>query len=290
MKRPLAGLFAATCTAALALAGLTAAPASAADTSGKAGAAGKRPAAVPSFAGTVALSNCSGSLVRMPESEPGDPGLVLSNGHCLEEGMPGPGEVVTDRPSDRTFTLLEADGSDAGQVSASKISYATMTDTDVSLYELDATYEQIEDKFGIEPLEVQSKHPVARKDITVVSGYWREKFQCGLDGFVPELHEYHWIWKDSLRYTPECRTKGGTSGSPVIDNRTGKVIGVNNTRNENGERCTLDNPCEVDRKGRVTVRPDIAYGQQTYTLARCVGDGNKLDLDRRGCVLPEPQP
>lgn len=40
------------------------------------------------FAGTVALSNCSGSVVRAPSSLPGDPALVLSNGHCLETGFP----------------------------------------------------------------------------------------------------------------------------------------------------------------------------------------------------------
>ncbi|NEE57434.1 serine protease, partial [Streptomyces sp. SID8455] len=43
------------------------------------------------FAGTVALSNCSGSVVRSPDSAPTDPALVLSNGHCLETGFPGPG-------------------------------------------------------------------------------------------------------------------------------------------------------------------------------------------------------
>lgn len=280
MKRPLAGSAAALCAAAIAFAGLTASPAAALE---------KKPAATPGFEGTVALSNCSGSLVKMPDSAPDDPGLVLSNGHCLQEGMPGPGEVVVDKPSARSFTLRNDDGSDAGKVSATKISYATMTDTDVSLYELGSTYEQIKDKFGIDPLTVQAKHPVKRKAITVVSGYWKETFSCGLDDFVYKMREHHWTWKDSLRYTSACKTKGGTSGSPVIDDATGKILGVNNTRNESGERCTLDNPCEVDKQGRVTVRHGIAYGQQTYTLTKCVGTGNKVDLNRPGCVLPKPK-
>ncbi|MGW7518388.1 S1 family peptidase [Streptomyces sp. NPDC054796] len=283
MKRSLVGtLSAAFCTAA-ALTGLATAPA-AADTASTTPA----PRVAPDFAGTVALSNCSGSLVRMPDSKPGDPGLVLSNGHCLQEGMPEPGEVVTDQPSSRSFTLLKADGSSAGQVSATKISYATMTDTDVSLYELGSTYEQIESRYGIAPLDVEAARPTQGNAITVVSGYWKETFACSIDGFVPELREDGWTMKDSLRYTPECRTKGGTSGSPVIDNASGKVVGVNNTRNENGEECTLNNPCEVDENGEVTVREGIAYGQQTHTLVPCVGEGNKIDLGLPGCALPKP--
>ncbi len=42
------------------------------------------------FAGTVSLSNCSGSVVRMPNSAASDPALVLTNGHCLESGFPRP--------------------------------------------------------------------------------------------------------------------------------------------------------------------------------------------------------
>ncbi|MGW8378798.1 serine protease [Streptomyces sp. ODS28] len=287
MKRPLAGAAAAMFAAAVAFAGLAVSPASAAPASAQQKAPHKQ--ATPGFAGTVALSNCSGSLVKMPESEPGDPALILSNGHCLLEGMPGPGEVVQDKPSNRSFTLLKNDGSNAGKVTATKISYATMTDTDVSLYQLDSTYQQIEKKFGIRALSVPDTHPVKKKAITVVSGYWKEKYSCGLDDFVYRLKEDHWTWKDSLRYTSACKTKGGTSGSPVIDDATGTVVGVNNTRNESGERCTLDNPCEVDKQGRVTVRNGIGYGQETYILARCVGDGNKVDLKRPGCVLPRPK-
>lgn len=60
-----------------------------------------RPKAV-TFEGTVALSNCSGAVVRLPNSTDRDPALVMSNGHCLEGGFPASGEVVVDRPSSRT--------------------------------------------------------------------------------------------------------------------------------------------------------------------------------------------
>ncbi|GAA2628322.1 hypothetical protein GCM10009863_49290 [Streptomyces axinellae] len=75
----------------------------------------------------------------------------------------------------------------------------------------------------------------------------------------------------------------------MIDNRTNKVVGINNTHNEDGEMCTLNNPCEVNEKGHVVVRYLNAYGQQTYLVNSCFGRGNQLDLDARRCVLPQPQ-
>ncbi|MFG3407291.1 serine protease [Streptomyces sp. NPDC048142] len=240
------------------------------------------------FAGTVALSNCSGSVVRSPDSAPTDPALVLSNGHCMESGFPGPGEVVVDQPSSRTFTLLNASGRGVGTLRASRIAYGTMTDTDLSLYELTSTYRQIADRYGIRALELETAHPVAGTAITVASGYWKRTYRCDIDGFVHRLKEGRWTWKDSVRYTPECRTIGGTSGSPVIDDATGKVVAVNNTGNESGQACTVNNPCEVDENGRVTVREGINYAQQTYNMVPCIGIGNKIDLDREGCGLPKP--
>ncbi|MCX4795286.1 serine protease [Streptomyces sp. NBC_01242] len=240
------------------------------------------------FAGTVALSNCSGSVVRTPDSQPNDPALVLSNGHCMESGFPGPGKVVFDQPSTRSFTLLNAAGGGVGTLRASKIAYGTMTDTDISVYQLTSTYAQIESSYGIKALELNTAHPVQGTAITVVSGYWKRTYACNVDGFVYRLKEGAWTWKDSVRYTSACQTIGGTSGSPVIDNATGKVVAVNNTGNENGQRCTDNNPCEVDESGNVTVRQGINYAQETYGIVPCIGTGNKFDLSRPGCVLPRP--
>jgi hypothetical protein len=250
---------------------------------------GKAPAPqAVDFAGTVALSNCSGSVVRMPDSEADDPALVLSNGHCLESGFPGPGEVIVDQPSTRTFGLLNSAGTRVATLRASKIAYATMTDTDVSLYQLTSTYQQIQNSYGISALELNAAHPTAGTAIKVVSGYWKRIYSCSIDGFAYRLKEGSWTWKDSIRYTSACNTIGGTSGSPVIDDATGKVVAVNNTGNEDGGRCTDNNPCEVDESGNVTVRQGINYGQETYQIVPCVGLDNKIDLSRSGCTLPKP--
>ncbi|WP_433228447.1 S1 family peptidase [Actinomadura formosensis] len=239
------------------------------------------------FTGIVALSNCSGSLVRTPTAADSDPTLVLTNGHCYEGGEPAPGQVITDQPSRRSFSLLDPSGQRSlGTLRASAMLYATMTDTDVALYRLNRSYASIRRTYNTPALELSLQHPTAGTDLRVVSGYWRRIYSCGLDGFAHRLREDQWTWNDSLRYTPECDVIGGTSGSPVIDAASGKVIGANNTINENGGQCTLNNPCEVDEAGNVTVHPHIGYAQETYTLAACIAAGSVIDFSRPGCLVP----
>ncbi|GAP45600.1 S1 family peptidase [Streptomyces azureus] len=307
MRKPLAAAF-----CALAIAGAGAAPATAAEAAptgvGKVADTGSATSAVsdvvtsvdqtlsglnPSakavnLAGTVALSNCSGSVVRMPDSEANDPALVMTNGHCLDSGFPAPGEVLVDKASSRTFSLLNASGSRVATLRAAKLAYGTMTDTDVAFYQLTTTYGQIKSSYGINPLTLNDKHPVAGTAISIPSGYWKRVYSCDIDGFAHRLKEGDWTWKDSVRYTSACNTIGGTSGSPVVDEATGKVVAVNNTGNEDGERCTVNNPCEVDASGNVTVRKGINYGQETYQIPACFGIDNKLDLSASGCTLPKP--
>jgi hypothetical protein len=240
------------------------------------------------FAGTVALNNCSGALVRGPRSRDGDRALVLTNGHCLETGMPSAGEVLVDRPSKRTFTVLDAAGRRLpGSLTATRVEYATMTDTDVAVYRVRSTYAQIRARYGVSALPLSLARPRAGTPIRVVSGFWKKIYSCKIDGMVHRLREAEWTWKDSLRYTRQCDTTGGSSGSPILDPRTRRVVGVHNTANENGERCTLNNPCEVAADGSVTVREGVDYGQQTYLLARCLDPGGGVVLGGR-CALPRP--
>ncbi|MCC5480653.1 trypsin-like serine peptidase [Streptomyces barringtoniae] len=266
----------------LALAGLGATPAVAAPHTTE------KPAVTVNFAGTVALSNCSGSVIRFPNSADSDPALVLTNGHCLETGFPDPGQVITGQSSSRSFGLLNASGSRVATLRANQVVYSTMTDTDVTIYRLTTTYAQIKSAYGISPLTVHDTHPTAGTAIKVVSGYWKRTYSCNVDGFVYRLKEGDWTWKDSLRYTSACNTIGGTSGSPVIDTTTGKVVAVNNTGNEDGETCTVNNPCEVDENGNVTIHQGINYAEETYQIPACFTTGNKLNLGAAGCTLPKP--
>jgi len=242
--------------------------------------------AAPNFSGTVALDNCSGSIVRWKSSKDTDKAMVLSNGHCYN--FMGAREAVVNKPYTRGVDLLNSDGTVAGSVQTVTLLYATMWKTDVSLYQLGQTYQGLQDTYGVPAFTLADTKPSPKdQPIEVLSGYWREAYDCNLNGFAYRLHEDVWDWNMSLRYSDGgCQVIGGTSGSPVLDaNRV--QIGINNTINESGERCTFDNPCEENRKGKISVHIHRGYGQQTYIFYSCL-NGITLNLDKAGCKLPKP--
>ena len=242
------------------------------------------------FTGIVALNDCSGALVRFVNSAPTDKAMVITNGHCIETGFLNPGEVRVDRASTRAFRLLNAAAtSTLATLHADRVLYATMTDTDMTLYRLTQTFADIEGATGTHALTISDQHPAPGAPIRVVSGYWKKIYSCTIDRFVYRLKEGNWTFKDSVRYTqPGCETIGGTSGSPIVHADSHEVIGINNTGNDNGERCTEDNPCEVDEAGNVVVEKGASYGQELYLIYTCLSPTNTLDLTVAGCELPKP--
>jgi V8-like Glu-specific endopeptidase len=249
--------------------------------------AARAPHATVNFTGIVALDDCSGSLVRTPNSAATDPALVLTNGHCIETGFLQPGQVIVDQASTRQFDLLDPSGNDLATLQANDVLYSTMTDTDITLYRLNTTYQQIQQDYGATPLTLATQPDAVNSAINVVSGYWQKIYSCNIDGYAYEVQENGWTWQNSIRYTSGCNVIGGTSGSPVIDPTTDQIVGINNTTNESGQRCTLDNPCEVDKNGNVTIHKGIGYAEETYLLDTCIDSGNVLDLNRSDCTLPK---
>ena len=243
------------------------------------------------YDGIVKLSNCSGAVVRFENSKDEDRAIVMSNGHCVEvdsgDGMIKPGEFLYKTPMKRGFEFLNADGSLSGNVVQSEqLLYATMTGTDVSLYTLKNTYGEIKSKFKVNALILDSHHPVASEAIEILSGYWRKGYSCTIDTFVYQLKEGGYVWDDSMRYSKGgCQTIHGTSGSPILSANTHKIIGINNTGNDDGEKCTLDNPCEVSQDGKVYVEKGRSYGEETYLFYTCLNQKGELDVSVNGCKL-----
>lgn len=245
-------------------------------------------AATVDFAGSLNVNGCSGSLVRIPSSTEDDRAFLLTNGHCYEAAWPVPDEVLVDRPSHRVVNLLDAAGQPVAMLQASKAVYVTMTGTDISLYQLDQSYWDIDRAYHVRPLTISASRPTPGTAVKVVSGGLGKIFSCRLDQLVYRVLESGYMTKDVLRYTSDCQTGPGSSGSPVVDAATGEVIGINNTSNRDGGQCTMNNPCEMDRDGVISVHKGIAYGTETYWLTTCVGRGNRLDLAKPGCLLPRP--
>ncbi|MCB0421467.1 MAG: trypsin-like peptidase domain-containing protein [Bdellovibrionales bacterium] len=239
------------------------------------------------FEGIVKLSNCSGALVRYAGQPDSAKALVLTNGHCVKSyGFLQPGEVWVNRPSQRRMKVANSERNFIS-IQATKVLFATMTTTDAALYELKESFQELESK-GIRALYIDSNRPQLGQEIEIISGYWERGYACHIDGFVFELRESSWSFFDSIRYSPQgCEVIGGTSGSPILEKHSRSIIGVNNTGNQDGSRCQMNNPCEVDREGRVTVQKGINYGQQTYLFYECLTVDFKLDLNIPGCQLPQ---
>jgi hypothetical protein len=253
--------------------------------------AGPAPAQALSVTGlgsTIALNNCSGSLVRWPQSVDSDRAMLLTNGHCYENGFIPAGQVLQNRASSRSGTLLSDTGTALGTVRADRLIYATMTNTDVALYQLTDTFAAIRTRWNTTALTVAATHPADGTAMTIPSSYWKQVWTCSVNGFVPTLREDQWTWRDSIRYNTGCQTTHGTSGSPIVRSSDRQVIGINNTGNDDGARCTLNNPCEVDANGNVTVHQGQSYGQQTYWFTTCLNSARAIDLSISGCLLTKP--
>ncbi len=236
------------------------------------------------FNGIVKLSNCSGSIVQFSGMPDSAKAIVMTNGHCIGGSMVQPNEFFYDKPVNRAMRVYTKNGS-LISVTATKILYATMTGTDVAFYELTDTYSSLASK-GIESFDFEGQRPGVGTAIDIVSGYWDRGYRCNIDGFVFTLKEAGWTFKDSIRYSsPGCEIIGGTSGSPIIQTGTRSVIGINNTTNESGRRCTMNNPCEVSEMGDIEVRKSTGYGQQTYNVYSCLTPAFKIDLKKPGCEL-----
>lgn len=238
------------------------------------------------FEGIVGLSNCSGSIVKFEGMSDDDPAYVLTNGHCVQPSFIPANKIVYKQPTRRNFTVLAPDAKSIGSIASTELVYGTMTGTDMALYRVKETYGQIFAKYNTRPLMMDNQKPRVNEDIEILSGYWRKGYSCSISAFIPKLREDRWMFTDSIRYSPQgCKVIGGTSGSPITRAGTKTVVGVNNTVNDGGRTCSMNNPCEIDENGNASATPGAGYGQQTYNIYTCLTETFDIDLNKSGCSL-----
>ena len=241
------------------------------------------------FTGTARLPGCSGAVVRWPAALDTDRAVVLTNGHCVRHPFLGAREVLVDKERWTRVDLLDGRGDVARTVRGVRLQYASMYRTDVAILSLRETYADLAED-GVTPFGLATEGPSRGERIRIPSGYWTEQRACATRGTAHRLHERAWDWWDSIRLPARdgCAIRGGYSGSPLVSRETGLVVGVANTGYVGGRRC-IDSACEEDREGRVVMRKDMNYGQQTAWLLGCLDGGRVLDLDVPGCRLAKPR-
>lgn len=240
------------------------------------------------LASTVKFSNCSGFVFTMEGRSQSQNALVMTNGHCLDPlglSMLKPDEVRINRSANRNIKLIGPKKS--VKVTTKRLIYATMTLTDMAIYELSQSYEYLESKYQITPFMLSKTGPVASTVINIPSAYRKRVYNCSVEEVLFGLREGGRSFEGSLRYDRGCRTINGTSGSPLVLGDGVTVVGINNTVNNSGKMCGNNNPCEVDEAGNTTVIKKRGYGQQTALLYQCLNKDMNIDLNVEGCALPK---
>ncbi|MBY0517239.1 MAG: serine protease [Bacteriovoracaceae bacterium] len=222
------------------------------------------------FEGTVDLSNCSGFVFATADSKPSDAALIMTNGHCLSTlwGIVlSPGEERMDQKGSRKVGLVTARGTKL-MVKTQRLVFATMAGTDMAIYSLGLSYDQLSLK-GIRAFNLVGS-PVKGDAVDVISGHKNIEANCIVEQII-NTEEGGFSFKNSLRLSIECQQGNGTSGSPVIRAGTRDVIAIANSFNANGKSCTDNNPCEKTESG-VEVHHNSRYAQQVERAIECLKD------------------
>ena len=217
---------------------------------------------------------------------------VATNAHCVD--FPGTNEVLHELPGRGTVTFDYFIDTQARQlrVPIRRIAYATMKGHDVAFVELSARVGELRDA-GFEPWRPVLTLPDADEPVVVVGAPLQSDARlaflrlaaCRLEGRAPLVLEYIWHWWDFER-TRCGDIQPGSSGSPVISRRTGRIVGLLNTTNAQVAwytACQIDSPCEPT--GVNAEQPeDTSYVTPLIGVDRCFVGGD-FDMDAPGCPI-----
>ena len=237
------------------------------------------------FNGVAKLSNCSGALFRFKSSVGEDKALVLTNGHCvkLNSKLIAPGFYVSNIITQRKISLFDSNY-ETRSFQASRLVFATLSISDLAIYELNKTYTELEN-LGIDSFLLNDTATLMGIAIDIPSGKWKKGFRCSTEAEVKVLKEGKWLFQSSIRYSDSgCNIFGGTSGAPVIASGTREIVAINNTYNSGQNNCSINNPCELKGEEFVSF-PKRGYAQQTYLLYGCFDLNNKFNIDNKDCIF-----
>ena len=235
---------------------------------------------------------CSGALLRARAADA--PAYVLSNGHCARAF--GTDEVFIDEAAVGSITFdYFHDAPERPIFPVRRLPFSTMKGTDLAILELGVPYGDLARR-GIAGFAIERERPDIDEPVVVVGAPLQstpaESFMrlaaCRLGGEVPLLLERHWHWFDFVRN--RCRDlQPGSSGSPVISRRDGRLLGLINTTTVGSEGttdCWLGRPCEVDgTRGRSM--EGTSYAVPLWELPRCFDGEGLFRLDLPGCPLDD---
>lgn len=250
------------------------------------------------FSGSAIVNGCSGALFTLRGISATHPALVLTNGHCVRlkslrgggSDYPAPGETIIDLTgeavSKNAYVILNSP-STSHQSPARALLFASMTGTDLAVYELRETFEDLEKLYGIRPFLLDNKAPEKGERLFIHSGYFSKTQSCLADG-TTLLIEGSYSTHSALRLSSECEIYNGFSGSPMLRSDKRTFAALANTHNEaDGAPCSMSNPCEYDKAtGRKTTpAKGQSYGVPAHWLYQCLDLARgEFDFQSSSCI------
>lgn len=233
---------------------------------------------------------CTGVFLQPSEAEPpaDAPAYLLTAGHCVK--LFEPDEVWTDAPARGSRATFEFFAGVSGRphYRARRIAWASMTGRDLAVVELDATYGELKAK-GLTPWRIAPRRATPGETIVIVGAPMDDLLRatvCSVGAPARAVREHHWRWFEMD--TNECAgIRDGFSGGPVLELRSGTVLGLvtTSTRESRGlTDCAFDRPCEVRGRRRI-VRENTNYVVPLTGLGACFDERGRFDRIRRGCPL-----
>ncbi len=255
----------------------------------------------PAYSGIGQLplsSTCTAFFIQTPGN---GPAYALTAGHCYSLNAQ---EVFLDIALSSirsvTFNYFADSRTERIPVPIRRIAYSTMKGWDIMLLELNTTRAELASR--IAPLALEPADPPAGEPISVYgipasffdpNGRYLRRSRCSLGGRA-DLLEFTWHFYNVRRNDCEDIV-GGISGSPVLSERTGRVIGIVNTTthlawNSGGDfDCYAGRPCEIANRAQ-RVEEETSYSVPVAGLLQCFTPSGQFSVAGEGCPLDPGRP
>ncbi|MGJ7514648.1 trypsin-like serine peptidase [Pseudomonas baetica] len=227
---------------------------------------------------------CTASLLdtRDKNNKATGPAYLLTAAHCIR-GTAGP---LSETPVKETikFNYYNDTSDTYKSYTIKKIAWKDYNHTDLAIMELDVALSTLLEE-GITPLRLASEWAENATDVLVIGAPERlpesglRMAACTQEPTAATLVEGFNVFHGTLKN--RCKEiRPGSSGSPVIDRKSGHILGILTTSTYGAtieEKCFLNAPCEV-RNGQAAWSVDTHYSHPIDKLSNCFSEGLFSDI------------
>ncbi|MCU1761880.1 serine protease [Pseudomonas sp. 14P_8.1_Bac3] len=205
------------------------------------------------------------------------PAYLLTAAHCVPGVIRRP--LAPDEKATVKFNYFTDTSASYRSYGIKDTLWKDFQHTDLAIMELDATLATLL-KDGISPLRLASDWAQDATDVLIVGAPGRlaqaglRLAACTQEATAAALVEGDRVYPSALKN--RCQDiRPGSSGSPVLDRKSGEILSVVSTSTYGAtadEQCFDNAPCEV-KNGNITWSPDTHYSFAADQVRSCFNEG-----------------